>query len=58
MQVIEGKIVTETEWRSMIRYTDKLKGKVERLERDRIVLFGLFVVTAVALGYVLAQGVI
>ena len=58
MQVIEGKIVTETELRSMIRYTDKLQGKVERLERDRIVLFGLFVVTAVALGYVLAQGVI
>ena len=58
MQVIEGKIVTETEWRSMIRYTDKLRGQVERLERDRMVLFGLFVVTAVALGYVLAQGVI
>ena len=58
MQVIEGKIVTETELRSMIRYTDKLQGKVERLERDRMVLFGLFVVTAVALGYVLAQGVI
>ena len=46
MQVIEGKIVTETEWRSMIRYTDKLQGKIERLERDR---------TAVALGYVLAN---
>ncbi len=55
MQVIEGKIVTETELRSMIRYTDKLQGKVERLERDRMVLFGLFVVTAVALGYVLAN---
>lgn len=34
---------------------DKLRGKVERLERDRMVLFGLFVVTAVALGYVLAN---
>ena len=55
MQVIEGKIVTETELRSMIRYTDKLQGKVERLERDRAVLFGLFVVTAMALGYVLAN---
>lgn len=34
---------------------DKLRGKVERLERDRAVLFGLFVVTAMALGYVLAN---
>lgn len=34
---------------------DKLRGKVERLERDRAVLFGLFVVTAMALSYVLAN---
>ena len=55
MQVIEGKIVTETEWRSMIRYTDKLQGKIERLERDRMVLFWMFVIASMALGYVLAN---
>ena len=38
--------------------TQKQRAEIKRLERDRAVLFGLFVVTAMALGYVLAQGVI
>lgn len=58
MEAIDCEVVKKEELRSMIRYTDKLQGKIERLERDRAVLFGLFVVTAMALSYVLAQGVI
>ena len=55
MQVIEGKIVTETEWQQMARHMDKLRGQNYRLRRDRVVLFWMFVITAMALGYVLAN---
>lgn len=55
MEAIDCEVVKKEELRSMIRYTDKLQGKIERLERDRAVLFGLFVVTAMALSYVLAN---
>ena len=55
MQVIEGKIVTETEWQQMARHMDKLRGQNYRLRRDRTVLFWMFTVTALALGYVLAN---
>lgn len=39
----------------MARHMDKLQGKVERLERDRAVLFWMFVIASMALGYVLAN---
>lgn len=55
MDAIDCRIVETRELRAMARHMDKLQGKVERLERDRAVLFGLFVVTAMALGYVLAN---
>ena len=34
---------------------DKLRGKVERLERDRAVLFWMFVMTAMALAYLMGR---
>lgn len=55
MQVIEGKIVTETEWRSMIRHMDKLRGQNYRLRRDRTVLFWMFIMTAMALAYLIGR---
>ncbi|OUQ15456.1 hypothetical protein B5E84_14620, partial [Lachnoclostridium sp. An14] len=47
--------VIRSEWEMMARHMDKLQGKVERLERDRAVLFWMFVITAMALAYVLAN---
>ena len=55
MQVIEGKIVTETEWQQMARHMDKLRGQNYRLRRDRTVLFWMFIMTAMALAYVIGR---
>lgn len=55
MNVIDCQIVETRELRAMARHMDKLQGKVERLERDRAVLFWMFVIASMALGYVLAN---
>ena len=55
MNVIDCQIVETEELRAMARPMDKLQGKVERLERDRAVLFWMFVIASMALGYVLAN---
>lgn len=55
MDAIDCRIVEMRELRAMARHMDKLQGKVERLERDRAVLFWMFVIASMALGYVLAN---
>lgn len=54
--------VIQREWQQMNDHIDRLqetnlrqKGQINRLKRDRLVLFFLFVVTAMALSYVLAN---
>lgn len=55
MNVIDCQIVETRELRAMARHMDKLRGQNYRLRRDRTVLFWMFTVTALALGYVLAN---
>ena len=55
MEAIDCEVVRKEELRAMARHMDKLRGKVERLERDRAVLFWMFVIASMALGYVLAN---
>ena len=55
MEAIDCEVVRKEELRAMARHMDKLQGKVERLERDRAVLFWMFVIASMALGYVLAN---
>lgn len=55
MNVIDCQIVETEELRAMARHMDKLRGQNYRLRRDRTVLFWMFTVTALALGYVLAN---
>ena len=55
MAAIDCQIVETEELRAMARHMDKLRGQNYRLRRDRTVLFWMFTVTALALGYVLAN---
>lgn len=55
MEANECEVVRKEELRAMARHMDKLRGQNYRLRRDRTVLFWMFTVTALALGYVLAN---
>lgn len=55
MEAIDCEVVKKEELRAMARHMDKLRGQNYRLRRDRTVLFWMFTVTALALGYVLAN---
>lgn len=55
MEAIDCEVVRKDELRAMARHMDKLRGQNYRLRRDRTVLFWMFTVTALALGYVLAN---
>ena len=55
MEAIDCEVVRKEELRAMARHMDKLRGQTYRLRRDRTVLFWMFTVTALALGYVLAN---
>lgn len=55
MKAIDCEVVKKEELRAMARHMDKLRGQNYRLQRDRAVLFWMFVMTAMALGYVLAN---
>ena len=55
MEAIDCEVVKKEELRAMTRHMDKLRGQNYRLRRDRTVLFWMFTVTALALGYVLAN---
>lgn len=55
MEAIDCEVVRKDELRAMARHMDKLRGQNYRLRRDRTVLFWMFVMTAMALGYVLAN---
>lgn len=55
MEAIDCEVVKTEELRAMARHMDKLRGQNYRLRRDRTVLFWMFTVTALALGYVLAN---
>lgn len=55
MDAIDCEVVRKEELRAIARHMDKLRGQNYRLQRDRAVLFWMFVMTAMALGYVLAN---
>lgn len=55
MEAIDCEVVKKEELQAMARHMDKLRGQNYRLRRDRTVLFWMFTVTALALGYVLAN---
>lgn len=55
MEAIDCEVVRKEELRAMARHMDKLRGQNYRLRRDRTALFWMFTVTALALGYVLAN---
>ena len=55
MEAIDCEVVRKEKLRAMDRHMDKLRGQNYRLRRDRTVLFWMFTVTALALGYVLAN---
>lgn len=57
-----GLPVIQQEWQQMNNHIDRLqetnlrqKGQINRLKRDRLVLFWMFVIASMALGYVLAN---
>ena len=57
-----GLPVTQQEWQQMNNHIDRLqetnlrqKGQINRLKRDRLVLFWMFVIASMALAYVLAN---
>ena len=54
--------VIQQEWQQMNNHIDRLqetnlrqKGQINRLKRDRLVLFWMFVIASMALAYVLAN---
>lgn len=57
-----GLPVIQQEWQQMNNHIDRLqetnlrqKGQINRLKRDRLVLFWMFVIASMALAYVLAN---
>ena len=57
-----GLPVIQQEWQQMNDHIDRLqetnlqqKGQINRLKRDRLVLFWMFVIASMALAYVLAN---
>lgn len=55
MEAIDCEVVKKEELQAMARHMDKLRGQNYRLRQDRAVLFWMFVMTAMALAYVLAN---
>ena len=55
MDAIDCRIVETRELRAMARHMDKLRGQNYRLRRDRTVLFWMFVMTAMALAYLIGR---
>ena len=55
MEMIDCQIVETRELRAMARHMDKLRGQNYRLRRDRTVLFWMFIMTAMALAYVIGR---
>lgn len=56
METINCKVVEEKTLEMMSRHMDNLRGRNKQLRRDRDFLFFLFVITAMALAYIIGQG--
>ena len=55
MEAIDCEVVKKEELQAMARHMDKLRGQNYRLRRDRTVLFWMFIMTAMALAYLIGQ---
>ena len=55
MEAIDCEVVKKEELRAMDRHMDKLRGQNYRLRRDRTVLFWMFIMTAMALAYLIGR---
>lgn len=55
MEAIDHEVVKKEELQVMARHMDKLRGQNYRLRRDRTVLFWMFIMTAMALAYVIGR---
>ena len=55
MEAIDCEVVKKEELRAMARHMDKLRGQNYRLRRDRTVLFWMFIMTAMALAYLIGR---
>ena len=58
MDSVDCRVIHEEDFNEMQRHTGRLQGRIREVRRERDILFVLFVITAMALAYVLANSAV